>query len=356
MSKGLFTQGMCVLFDRAVSLEQLRQQLKIFEFVGVQEAGVGEPTQQTLVYQFAPDSAGHLLVTIADTPWVDPIGDPTADPDQFLAWSLGQLGPLAYPGCLERAVEQTWDWPEAESKIAGHTYHVRLLISYLIGSDEDAEEGESLEVGLDDFDSEFSLDTEDDGIDLIPAAYDPLKELQFMMRGISRIMQIPGAVCYFNPGGEVLADESTLRRGLNEAWNLERPPVEMWTNVRIFNLDGPWILMDTVGMGQLDCPDLEAVFHRDQLQPAQVEAFLRSGTGLQIQNAADFSDGDVAEGSAGVVWRAIECEEGLSDPPRETVRWVLNEGPQPPETLLKSKTVTEDYDGFDPDDLGEMPY
>ncbi|QDV81521.1 DUF4261 domain-containing protein [Planctomycetes bacterium TBK1r] len=340
MAKGLFTQGMCVLLRSPVALAELQDKLSAFDMIGVQESAVDGASPETLVMSFRPEVGGHLLVTPSTEKWPDQMGDPETSPDVFVAWSLGQFGPLAFPGCLERAAEQSWGWEDGEDVPQQHTSHIRLLISYVLGADESEPEDD---------------DSED--VVLIPDDYDPIEELRFLTKAVSALLELPQAICYFNPGGEVLRDQNGLRQGLNYAWNYELPPLDMWTNVRLFRVDESWALMDTVGMGQLDMPDMEAVYDTDRYEPAEVERFLRNASLYLMSTDEEFEDGDVADGPGDLSWNAIECEESLSDPPRETIRWFPDDGSDPPEALMRRSGDDED-DPYDeePEDLDDEAF
>lgn len=341
MAKGLFTQGMCVLLKEPVSLDRLKECFSSFNMVGVQESVVDDASPETLIFEFRPETGGHLLVTPSTQPWPDHMGDPESMPDVFVAWSLGQYGPLAFPGCLQRAAEQCWGWESADELSAEHTSHIRLLISYVLGTDESEEEDQG---------------TSDDVI-LIPEDYDPMEELNFLTKAVSTALELPEAICYFNPGGEILRDQGTLRHGLNYAWNFEQPPLEMWTNIRVFRAEDSWVLMDVVGLGQLDLPDMEAVFDSDKYEPEDVERFLRKASLYLLSGEEEVVDGDLADGPGGLSWIAMECEDSLSDPPRETLRWLPDDGCEPPESLLVRKVDSSD-DDFDeePDDLDDEAF
>lgn len=341
MAKGLFTQGMCVLLRNPVSLAEIQEKLAQFEIVGVQESVIDEASPETLVLDFRPEVGGHLLITPSNEPWPDDMGDPETAPDVFVAWSLGQFGPLAFPGCLRRASEQSWGWEAGEQAIKEHSSHLRLLISYVLGSEDEEDEE----------------DADPDEVVLIPEDYDPLEELKFLTRAVSAILDLPDAICYFNPGGEVLRDENGLRQGLNYAWNFELPPLDMWTNVRLFRAENSWALMDTVGMGQLDLPDMEAVYDTSRYEPADVERFLRNATLYLLNQEVEFEDGDSADGPGDIHWNAIECEESLSDPPRETIRWIPDDNLEPPDNLLR-RAGDEDDESLDeePDDLDDEAF
>lgn len=340
MAKGLFTQGMCVLLRSPVGVAELQDKLSSFDMIGIQGAAMDGASQDTLVLSFRPEVGGHLLVTPSTEKWPDQMGDPDTSPDVFVAWSLGQYGPLAFPGCLERAAEQSWGWEDGEDVPQQHTAHIRLLISYVLGADESEAEDD---------------DSED--VVLIPDDYDPIEELRFLTKAVSALLDLPQAICYFNPGGEVLRDQNGLRQGLNYAWNYELPPLDMWTNVRLFRVDESWALMDTVGMGQLDMPDMEAVYDTDRYEPAEVERFLRNASLYLMSTEEEFEDGDVADGPGDLSWNAIECEESLSDPPRETIRWFPDDGSEPPEALMRRNGDDED-DPYDeePEDLDDEAF
>ncbi|MCO8120922.1 DUF4261 domain-containing protein [Stieleria sp. TO1_6] len=341
MAKGLFTQGMCILLRDRVALSALQEKLASFDFVGVQESVVDGASPETLVLDFRPEVGGHLLVTPSTDPWPDLMGDPESEPDTFVAWSLGQFGPLAFPGCLQRAGEQSWGWEQGEQAVEEHTAHVRLLISYVLGADESEEPGED----------------ESEDVVLIPEDYDPIGELQFLTRAVSALLELPEAICYFNPGGEVLRDQNGLRQGLNYAWNYELPPLDMWTNVRLFRANNSWAMMDTVGMGQLDMPDMEAVYDTSRYEPADVERFLRNASLYLMSTSEEFEDGDSADGPGDISWNAIECEESLSDPPRGTIRWLPDDGSDPPESLMRRSTdLDDDVLDQEPDDLDDEAF
>lgn len=332
MTKGLFTQGMCVLTRVPTAIAEVEARLSTFTLAGRQHSIEDDHAPETLIYEFRPQVNGHLLVTPASNAWPDDMGDPDESPEKFVAWSLGQYGPLAFPGCLQRAADQSWGWEEGSQRVAQHQAHVRFLISYILGAD-DAEEGED--------------------VPMVPADYDPIAEMKFLTKAVSAVLEMPEAICYFNPGGEVIRDEAGLRRGLNQAWNHQLPPLDMWTNVRIYRADEAWSLMDTVGNGQFDLPDLEAVFENEKYDPAEVEGFLRSASLYLLRGEEDIEEGDTADGPGNVSWQALECNEALSDPPRPTIRWIPKDDTQPPPGLLERGALPEfdeDFVDFDEED------
>jgi hypothetical protein len=327
MAKGLFTQGMCVLLREPISIAELQERLNQFELVGRHESIEDDDAPETLVLNYRPEVGGHLLVTPSVSQWPDDMGDPKETPERFVAWSLGQFGPLTYPGCLQRATEQSWGWEEGSQEALTHTAHVRLLISYVLGVEEPDE------------------DDLDEDIPLVPEDYDPLDEMTFLTRAVSAVLESAQAICYFNPAGEVLRNETGLRQGLNYAWSHDLPPLDMWTNVRLFRATDSWSLMDTVGNGQFDLPDLEAVYDPEKFEPSEVERFLRYASLYMLRGDEDVDEGDTADGPGEISWMAMECDEALSDPPRPTIRWIPQDGTEPPAELLDRGESMEYEDG-----------
>ncbi len=78
---------------------------------------------------------------------------------------------LAYPGCLQRAGEQSWGWEQGSDEIQQHHAHIRLLISYVLGVEE-AEE-------------------DDEEVPLVPDDYDALEELTFLTRAVAAVLEMP---------------------------------------------------------------------------------------------------------------------------------------------------------------------
>lgn len=105
--------------------------------------------------------------------------------------------------------------------------------------------------------------------------------------------------------------------------------------MRLFNLDDGWLMMDTVGMQQLDLPDLEACLRRGSVQPNQVANFLRNAALYLLNNGEVIKDGETMDGPGGCRWQAKLFENGISPAPRRVLRWLPCDGTQPPAQLLK---------------------
>lgn len=299
MPRGLFTQCLCLLTQAPPTIEQLQQAL-----------GSGQPADKAdhwatggegLVY---PYKSGRMVVDIVEHRWVDAMGDPKSDPELFAAWTLGNFGPGTYPGALERATQQAWGCPTAEQLAEQHTGFLRLRTLYR-GGPEDP---------------------------ILPEDYNPVEELTFVTEQAARLATLDSVTAYFNPNGEVLREPKDLEESLKYNRQNNLPHLDLWTNVRMFDVPEDWTLMDVVGLEQLMLPDLEAIFSQGY-DPNQVERFLRSLSQYLLANGEVFGDGDVTAGPGGIEWQVSPMEEGLAPPPRRVLGWLPRDGRDVPAGL-----------------------
>jgi hypothetical protein len=312
--KGFFTASACVLFERAVAFEQLEDALTGFEIVKRVPPEVTNPVfgGPTLIVAFRPDINGYVAVDTVDKPWPDHMGDPKTEAMLFGAWTTGHLGPFTFPEGLKRARQHSWGWPEGATIADRHSAFVRIQASYVFGVPDDTP--------------------------IFPKGYDPLAELEFVTRIALAVLQLPGALCYFNPNGEALRNVQGLEDALAFARQQDVPPLDVYSNVRLFNLDNVWLVMDTVGNGQLglpDLPDVEACMLKDRNYNLQsVDPFLRNTTLYVLQCGEVFRDGDTIDGPGEVRWRAWNRRTALISPPRRTIRFFPEDGTKPPDVLF----------------------
>jgi len=315
--KGRYTAGTCVLFERPVSLDALAEALGEFEIV----KRVPEMTNWVfggplLLLAFRPEINGYVTVDTVDKPWPDHMGDPQNDPMVFAAWSMGHFCPFTFPNGLKRATQHSWGWEEGKTIADRHTGFVRILASYVFGD-------------------------VPDNAPIFPDAYDSLTELEFVTKVALAVMELPGALCYFNPNGESLRTTASIRESLAFAEEHSVPALDTYCNVRLFNVDDSWFVMDTVGNGQLglpDLPDLEACAKKQKKYDQQeIDAFLRNTTLYVLRQGEVFNDGDTIDGPGGVRWRAWNRRSGLTDPPRRTIRFFPEDRTQPPDVLFKDR-------------------
>ena len=248
------------------------------------------------------------LIDVVDEPWPDGMGDPQSDAPRFGAWSMGFFGPFAFPECLRRSVDHA-GWDGADDGVAGHRSFVRLLVTYAVGA----------------------MPTDP----VLPPDYDALSELIVLMPLWRSLQTVRGARCAFNPNGEVLCGPAAFDAAVAFAKEADIPPVDLWTNVRLFRVDETWMLMDTVGMAQLDRVDMEACFPIGAMEPDAVAAMLRNLTVYAAEGGGEFAAGDTTDGPGGL-WHGFPVDDGRVLPPRSVVRWFPGSSPKPPDDLIPS--------------------
>jgi len=316
MPKGLFTQCACILLDRPTSLDEVQTALSGFDVYGRTEATAEESFGgPSLLLDYRKAVNGLVAVDVVNRPWPDDMGDIEDNPTEFGAWAMGQYGPFTYPGGLERATEQSWTWDDAAETQQKHQAFVRVRASYLHDRGDDAP--------------------------VVPEDYDAIDELQYVTKVAAALLDLPGALCYFNPGGEVLRDQDGLRESLNFAWANELPPLDSWCNVRLFLINDQWSLMDCVGNSQVDLPDLEACFYSDAYDFGEVDNLLRGLTLYLLEEGEVIEDGDTVDGPGGVMWQTMLVEESLCDPPRSVIRLVPLDDRTPPDEVIETESPEE---------------
>lgn len=299
MPKGFFSQGLVVLFDTAPTLDQVAAAITprpvVKRLDHAREWPFGGPSVLT---PFRPEVNGYAAIDIVPKQWPDDMGDPKDNSVVFGAWSMGHFGPFAYPHGLLRAAQQSWHWAEAQSTVRRHNAFVRIRSSYVFGARQDAP--------------------------VLPEDYSPMPELLFATELAAAILAMPAALCYFNPNGESLYSRTAVSELLARHKGIGPAAHELWSNVRMFQLpaDASWLLMDTVGMWQLDVPDHEACFVKSRYDASDVASFLRNAADYVCERGQVIKDGDTMDGPGGLRWQGATFENGLADPPREVLRWL----------------------------------
>jgi hypothetical protein len=311
MAKGLFTQGAAVLFSSSPTLDELEDLLREFSVPKRDDKGT-EPdlSGPSLVVTYRPQVNGYVTVDVQARQWPDHMGDPAKEPMLFGAWSMGHFGPFAYPGGLQRAGEQSWSWVEGASIPAAHRAFVRIRLSYLFGADDNAR--------------------------VMPEDCDAAAELQFVTSIGRALLDHPAALAHFNPSGELLCNRTMMDQRLKSSRTSELPALDLWSNIRLFNAGDGWMSMDSVGMLQLDLPDNEACFLRDDYEPSDIANFLRNVSMYLLNEGDVIKHGDTSFGPGDVNWRAMRVEDGLVEPPRPVLRWFPNDGSTPPDALVRT--------------------
>ena len=264
----------------------------------------------SLIVAYRPEVNGYVSVDIVDRPWPDHMG---SKQEQSLlgAWALGHFGPYTYPGNLERA-KVYGHWKPGARLADRHDSFVRITASYVFGGKPDQK--------------------------VMPPDYEPSAELLAITRIAADLLELPTALCYFNPGGEVLQSREGVEELLRRHQRESLLPLELWANARFVRLDADtegWFMLDTVGMWQLDVPDHEATF-TEVYEPGEVDYFLRNAGLYVFTNGPIIKNGDTMDGAGDIRWRAYTLQS-LFPPPREVIRWFPADGTKPPLQVLPAK-------------------
>jgi hypothetical protein len=298
-----------------LSLPAIEAHLGDFDIADSLEASaawaMGGPS---LLVPYRPDVNGYVSVDVVDRCWPDRMGDTKSDADVFAAWAGGHFGPGAWPGGLGRACQHSWGAADGRSGPLQHQAFIRIRCTYLFGAGSDAP--------------------------VMPDDYQPLPELEFVTRIAAALVRLPEAICYFNPNGECLRDARGFLESLSYHASAKLMPLELWSNIRVFrfhDVQPAWSLMDTVGMGQLDAPDHEAIFQSDAYVPAEIGNFLRNASAHVVEHGPIIRDGDTMNGPANVNWQAFSLKQGRMEPPRRVMRWCPQDQRRAPAELTDFK-------------------
>jgi hypothetical protein len=315
MPKGLFTQGVAVLLTCPVPIERAAAALTAFDIRGLRDpAGTWPCDGPGVVLSFRPEVNGVAVVDLVDRPWPDAMGGPPGEPRVDSAWLLSSFGPFTFPGSLARAAEQCWGWEPGRGVQGKHTAFLRVRLTY-----------------------NLDVDDEVPPAVLMPEDCRPLPELEFVTGVAAELLALPEALCYFNPVGEVLRDAATLRASRDHARSLGLPPLDVWSNVRLYDLTDHWLLMDTVGNGQLDLPDVEVCFRDGGYDCAEVDHYLRDLSLYLLRRGEAVGDGDTLDGPGDVRWRARRRASALTAPSRPVLRLLPLDGRPVPDAALRDR-------------------
>jgi hypothetical protein len=298
MAKGFFTQGVCLLTDGQITLDSILAVIGR-EFPIAKQTPPAEQWQfrgPAAVIPFRPEVNGYVAVDVVGHRWPDQMGDPKTDPDTFAAWSLGQFGPLTFPGGLERAGQHAMLWNDGRTIAESHRGFVRIRLSYAFGAQGDDP--------------------------VYPKDSDPVAELQFIGRLVLAVFEVQGVLCYFNPNGEVLLNQDVFCDVWTWSEREDILPLPLWTNVRFFSLSDEFGLMDTVGNGQLDVQDVEGIFPKGEYDPNEIAKHVQNVSHYLLESELPVRSGDAIDGpnETNLSWTLELLENGLIRPPRRVVR------------------------------------
>jgi hypothetical protein len=294
-----FTQSAYILLKYAPTPDEINTILNTQEFsVTKHEHGTDLLTVATasVVFEvaFQAEKSASVLIDIMRGPWPDTIS--REDPVLFVSWHAGAFGRFAYPGCLERALQECRIWPEANRVVKQHTALLRLRVASK--HEPDAREMPGKGIGF--------------------------EELLFLTRLLLAFDRLSGVLGYFFPGGEALCSRETLSATWQYYTNNNRKPFDlwlMWINRRLVrtNEEPDWAIIDIVGLHQIGVTDLEACFQHIRYRPDQVATWLLNVASYLFENGPIIQDGNTLTGPGGINWKAHSYESSLQFPPRSVL-------------------------------------
>ncbi|QIF05319.1 DUF4261 domain-containing protein [Roseimicrobium sp. ORNL1] len=302
---------MVVLFEDAPSLASLRWRLESKGYVvaGMEDENEWpEMSGPAILLNWRPEVNGICIVDITDKPWPDGMGDPKEEPKIFGAWAMGAYGPCTYPGGLQRAVQYAV-YPEAQQHAQAHQAFVRVRITYVKGAGKDSK--------------------------VMPPDYDAQPEVLWLAEVTAALLEVEGALAYFNPGGERLLPKGLLEETLDGSRAQNIPPIQALVTVRNIHVDDTWTLTDTVGMAQLDLQDIEMASSSADTDLEEMRIFPMNMGIYLLKSGAVMDTGHTTEGPSGKIWRAQAREESCYAPPRPVLHWREDDAPPAPEVLNK---------------------
>jgi hypothetical protein len=303
MPRGLFLQGMAVLFRALPSVDEVTAALQSLGDVGRRPAS-GEKNwisgYEGWLVPFRPEVNGKVIVELIDAPWPDGMGNPTAAaPDKFLfgAWSMGFMTPGAWPGMLEIAkftADALGDKDAAQAAgPRGHVGFARVLLSYALGADDKAP--------------------------VAPASRDARVEFEFCLKVVEALLTLPGALAYFNPAGSLLMSPARYQTSKGQIPD-GLPPLPLATMPRKAQLSPREpTFMEITGLSQLrdHIPDVSALLGPPNKGGEVVDMLYNIATYL-ISSGPVIADGHTIDGPGGR-WRAKLVKESETPPPREVL-------------------------------------
>ncbi|MDB6005616.1 MAG: hypothetical protein JWR15_2603 [Prosthecobacter sp.] len=179
-----FSQGIAVLFEQSPALGSLRHLLERNGFTVTADEDTTEwPEMQGACLTLATDfeSGAVCWVDICEFPWPDDMGTSGKPTLVTSAHALGAFGPFVYPGALERAL-QAPGYQAASASARSHQAFVRLRVSHFFTTPAGSEESSPSR----------------------PENAHPAHELGFLLHAAAALVELPGAIAYFNPNSELI--------------------------------------------------------------------------------------------------------------------------------------------------------
>lgn len=291
----MFLQTGVVLFARPPSLSDVEAGLAGVPIARRRErdgnSGYWFGGEGMLLVETDTGRNGAIAVELFHRAWPDSMGSPETDAELFGAWAMRQFGLTNFPYGLARANA------EGTTARSDHAAFVRLNLSYVFGAGDDAL--------------------------VCPEDRDVGAELRAVADLARRLLDVPGAVGWFAPNGEVWlplpeAREKLTRQAAGELL------VDLWVTTRAYPA-GKHLLVETVGVAAMSPHMAEAYDHQVVVLPDLgidgdvVSRFVLELSGA-VRGGSKVVPSEPVLGPGGR-WSASLVSTD-NPPPREVVRWM----------------------------------
>lgn len=314
----IYPHTLAVLFTSLPSVEQVRNCFTPESIRGRSERD-GKPAAYNMLQgegfavRWNEATEEQVEVDLQPVPWPDDHGAKSGDAPTIVAATVGALGRKAAPGGLERACQHAYHWKEAQVAVAGHSAFIALRMC-----------GQMFNPA---------------GTALSGAA----EQLGWMIEAAGRLMNLPGAVAFFNPAAEILQPPDRLAHCISQPMEL-LPYMEALLSSRRWIVEG-WDFFDTTGMQQLGLPDMELAVPADTVRPSECFVLLINLCIHLVHKGDVFLTGHTVDGLKGERWRVMRCAKSVAGPQRAVIRWWPESLTTPPPALAPQEVLMPDPAG-----------
>ncbi len=295
MSHGLTTQAIALLFSSAPTLDKLREALASYTPT-LRECEDSWPAQSPSLSFSIPDvPETSAIIDIVHQPWPDDLSQDDHSSDIFLAWKLGHFGPVARPVALSRALTRTFLTHNESQAVREHNSFLRLR----------------------------TMSTDPNALAKGSAIKTPLlacQHLAILDRLAVQLLDLPGALAYFNPAGANVLSRNHFNHFTKQAQDLGLINTLVWTNRFFYTVNDHWSFFETLGNRQFHLPDLELPLssaHHEHI-PA-CKTFLANLTLQMINNRQFIASDTLVAGPADLNYKAHYFPVSLVEPDRPII-------------------------------------
>lgn len=179
---------------------------------------------------------------------------------------------------LDLAYRQLWHWPEAKEKTKYIKYELVLT-------------------------------------DLMSRPLDYKIRLDIFQKFVCSVAKALEPRAIYFPTSEKIVEPSVY---IENIWNVDKDKLYGFLNVRLFNIEGSGLLMDTVGLHSFGLPDFQ--FQFTDYEPGQVAGLLNSYANYIYDYGSVIKNGNTVEGfETGAKWKCI-YDSSLLEPIRNILR------------------------------------